>query len=332
MSDKLCNMCGLTTKLKHQGTLDHNQFYGLINATVEGGYESTPGNGEGALDDTSTYTFSLCEFCLDHIFKNAVIPPIVDNGQEKEDFRPAAQRVEEDHWRNYPEPFLTESTKRDEARKHPYIYPKTSKNILSYRLMLSKLSEGNYRPHTQEMKDNKVNLVQNIKELYADMSDTDKEVVHYNSTFDQLDSCIPTEVYSKEDIAAYEGYFDFKDEVRCMEGNEEVSMLEREDFETRLDEMYKSLSPGSKKLVDDVDKFLGEKFDVLDFEKVSITEEDLTLQKAQEAYEKSLEEGYWTYEQYMGWEGYPSDEQEPRTLDEYILQTNFDTEKFIENK
>lgn len=104
-------------------------------------------------------------------------------------------------------------------------------------------------------------------------------------------------------------------------------MLEREDFETRLDEMYKSLSPDAKKLVDDVNALLSEKF--LDFEQVHITEEDLTLQKAQEAYEKSLEEGYWTYEQYMGWEGYPSDEQHPRTWDEYILQSDFDPEKFI---
>lgn len=332
MKDILCNMCGLTTKLKHQGTLDHNQFYGLVNATVQGGYESTPGNGEGALDDTSTYTFSLCEFCLDHIFKNAVIPPIVDNGQEKEDFRPAAQRVEEDHWRNYPEPFLTESAKRDEARKHPYAYPKTSNYILTYRELLSKLYEGSYRPHTQEMKDNKVTLVRKIKNLYANMPDEDKEVVHYNSVFDSLDDCIPTKVYCQEDIDAYHLYFDLKDEVRSMEDSIEVSMLEREDFETRLDEMYKSLSPGAKKLVDDVNKLLGESFDVLDFEQVHITEEDLALQKAQEAYEKSLEEGYWTYEQYMGWEGYPRDEQEPRTLDEYILQNDFDPEKFIGNK
>lgn len=332
MKDILCNMCGLTTSLSNPDGMNPNQFDGLINATVQGGYDSTPGNGNGALDDTSTYTFSLCEFCLDHIFKNAVIPPVVDNGYEKEDFRPAAQRVKEDHWRNYPEPFLTESAKRDEARKRPYIYPKTSNYILTYRELLSKLSEGSYKPHTQEMKDNKVTIVRKIKELYTDMPDTDKEVVHYHSTFDQLDSYIPAEVYLKEDINAYHEYFDFADEVRSMEGNEQVSMLEREDFETRLDEMYKSLSPGAKKLVDDVNTLLGEKFDVLDFEQVHITEEDLALQKAQEAYEKSLEEGYWTYEQYMGWEGYPSDEQEPRTFDEYMLKVDFDPEKFIGNK
>lgn len=320
-------MCGLTTKLSNPDGMNPNQFYGLINATVQGGYESTPGNGNGALDDVSTYRFSLCEFCLDHIFKNAVIPPIVDNGQEKEDFRPAAQRVEEDHWRNYPESFLTESAKRDEARKHPYAYPKTSKYILAYRKLLSKLYENNFRPHTQEMKDNKVFILQQIKDLYAEMPDSDKEVLHYDSVFDGLDDCIPTKVYLQEDIDAYEGYFDLKDEVRSMEDCKEVSMLEREDFETRLDEMYKSLSPDAKKLVDDVNALLSEKF--LDFEQVHITEEDLTLQKAQEAYEKSLEEGYWTYEQYMGWEGYPSDEQHPRTWDEYILQSDFDPEKFI---
>lgn len=48
--------------------------HGLIRAFVTGGYESTPGNGHGALDDGDTFTFSLCEFCLDWLFGRFVVP------------------------------------------------------------------------------------------------------------------------------------------------------------------------------------------------------------------------------------------------------------------
>lgn len=51
--DIFCNKCGKSCKDK-----DTNDFYGLIEIQVDGGYYST------ALEDCTTYTFSLCEPCL----------------------------------------------------------------------------------------------------------------------------------------------------------------------------------------------------------------------------------------------------------------------------
>jgi len=112
-----CNMCGLLCTLGDEAT---GADYGLINARASGGYESTPGNGHGALDDCTHYTFSLCEFCLDWLFSRFKVPVKVDDyvsGEEAEPWRPAAQRVAEDEWRKMKQEFQTEHDKRAAARK-----------------------------------------------------------------------------------------------------------------------------------------------------------------------------------------------------------------------
>ncbi len=95
----LCNLCGLSGSDLGEGTPNFGIFHG-VELEARGGYASTPGNGDGALDDCTSYHFRLCEFCLDFLFSNAVIPPKVwDDGQEE--FRPAKERVAQDDWRNH---------------------------------------------------------------------------------------------------------------------------------------------------------------------------------------------------------------------------------------
>lgn len=110
--EKLCNLCGLTCNLTEGAP------HGLIDGVVSGGYTSTPGNGAGALDDGETYSFNLCEFCLDWLFCTFVIPPdqhsYIDGTMT--DFVPAARRVAEDAWREMKEVYATERDKRDAAR------------------------------------------------------------------------------------------------------------------------------------------------------------------------------------------------------------------------
>lgn len=98
-----CNLCGDTCALQDPNS---DGAHGLINAVVCGHYASTPGKGGGALDDTTSYEFSLCEFCLDFIFTHCKIPPHVwDSGITgdlhlgKKLFRPAPVRVDCDEWR-----------------------------------------------------------------------------------------------------------------------------------------------------------------------------------------------------------------------------------------
>jgi hypothetical protein len=113
--DVLCNMCGLSCLLEENAM---GELSGLINQSVSGGYFSTPGNGVGALDDTTNYKFSLCEFCLDWLFSLCKIPPAIsfyNDTNDKEEFRPARQRIAEDEWRK--ETSFAEFRKRDEARK-----------------------------------------------------------------------------------------------------------------------------------------------------------------------------------------------------------------------
>jgi hypothetical protein len=112
----LCNLCGERCGCDHESTL------GLINHTVAGGYCSTPGNGCGALDDCALYSFSLCEFCLDWLFTQFKTPPKVGaySGMapdEPEVFRPAAQRVAEDAWRERKAYFLAEAERRAKLRE-----------------------------------------------------------------------------------------------------------------------------------------------------------------------------------------------------------------------
>lgn len=117
-SNAICNMCGYSCALGCEGSLSRAS-YGMVNETVYGGYESTPGNGSGALDDCTAYTFSLCEFCLDWLFSRFMIPVAIVNSldSEHETFRPAADRVASDEWRKMKHEFTVEHDKRAAARR-----------------------------------------------------------------------------------------------------------------------------------------------------------------------------------------------------------------------
>jgi antitoxin HigA-1 len=118
----LCNWCGETCRVVERGHPSGSVPHGLVRAQVTGGYLSTPGSGPGgALDDTTGYEFSLCEFCLDHMFSRFKTPPKLFNYMHPEEtpepFRPAEQRVREDEWRKTPELFLAEKERRDLLRR-----------------------------------------------------------------------------------------------------------------------------------------------------------------------------------------------------------------------
>lgn len=117
-----CNLCGLPCLLN--GEDKHSNTGGLINSYVSGGFDSTAGNGYGALDDGTTYCFSLCEFCLDWLFSCCIIPPVIYSCFYNEDppevFKPAAQRIEDDQklgFRKMGDVFFKEKERRDAARK-----------------------------------------------------------------------------------------------------------------------------------------------------------------------------------------------------------------------
>ncbi len=111
---QLCNFCGESC------ILGEDQECGL-NGHASGGYWSTPGNGDGALDDMTRYSFRVCEFCLDWLFEAFLIPvKQTDYGMEEplpEPWRPAAQRVAEDDWRKGKAEFLAERDRRAELRR-----------------------------------------------------------------------------------------------------------------------------------------------------------------------------------------------------------------------
>ncbi len=70
--DVLCNLCGGSCRLprlpeRHPGTIP-TSFYGLIEATVTGAYESD------VLEDCTWYRFSLCERCLAELFARCKVP------------------------------------------------------------------------------------------------------------------------------------------------------------------------------------------------------------------------------------------------------------------
>lgn len=70
-TDILCNKCGESCQPKDASERE-GQFlgwYGLIEATVGGGYYSTH------LDDGFEYTFSLCEPCLYELFQTFKLKP-----------------------------------------------------------------------------------------------------------------------------------------------------------------------------------------------------------------------------------------------------------------
>ena len=122
---KKCNLCGLSCDICGSIPEDIRTPSGLIDAKVTGGYDSTPGNGFGALDDCAQYKFSLCEWCLDWLFEQFIIPP-----EEKGigafshldgppiEWKPARQRVEEDDWRSAKEEFRIEYERRNQARSN----------------------------------------------------------------------------------------------------------------------------------------------------------------------------------------------------------------------
>jgi len=129
MSEKIpdCNLCGLSCAFKgpecqiplEEGEwpiVDH--FIGS-HFIITGGYESTAGNGLGALDDLMQYKFALCEFCIDWLFEQFKVPPHVSCLMEnkEEPFRPAALRVQQDEWRKGIAQFQMEKSRRDKARR-----------------------------------------------------------------------------------------------------------------------------------------------------------------------------------------------------------------------
>lgn len=110
----ICNCCGLTCKLNDE---DANGNYGLINASVSGHYASTPGNGSGALDDCTSYSFSLCEFCCDWLFQQFVKPVNANSMGDEEEFKSAEEWVNgSPEWRKMRDKFFNEKNKRDLAR------------------------------------------------------------------------------------------------------------------------------------------------------------------------------------------------------------------------
>jgi len=113
MGKHICNLCGFPCSPPEESSLNNDM--GLIDAYVCGGYDSTAGNGYGALDDTVEYRFSLCEFCLDWLFEKFQIPVEVRDyigGEEIEPWRPALQRVKEDEWRKYRDRLVVERSRR----------------------------------------------------------------------------------------------------------------------------------------------------------------------------------------------------------------------------
>jgi hypothetical protein len=121
----LCNWCGEPCVLGEGPDPSvplHNEIGegGLLKHTIRvmGGYDSTPGNGCGALDDCTSYTFSLCEFCLDHLFTLFKNSPTVDsiNNPEPEVFAAAAHRVAMDRWREHKMGFFKEQARRAALR------------------------------------------------------------------------------------------------------------------------------------------------------------------------------------------------------------------------
>jgi hypothetical protein len=74
-ADVFCNKCGKDMRVMEKSA-DGKEFcvgyYGLVDAVVSGGYEST------ALNDCTIYTFCLCEKCLMDLFAEFKILPQID--------------------------------------------------------------------------------------------------------------------------------------------------------------------------------------------------------------------------------------------------------------
>jgi len=123
--ETLCNLCGLPCTAGKPGRTcgpgEEDRRAGLIDAVAVGGFESTPGNGDGALDDTVAHRFSLCEWCLDWLFAKFKIPVAVASDMPGDDWqpepwRPATERMESDEWRRMKDVFQEEYERRALAR------------------------------------------------------------------------------------------------------------------------------------------------------------------------------------------------------------------------
>ncbi len=70
ISEVLCNQCGCSCHPQNSDKESNGQpcFYGLIEVSIYGCYFSP------ALDDMTTYTFSICELCLKKQFATFKIP------------------------------------------------------------------------------------------------------------------------------------------------------------------------------------------------------------------------------------------------------------------
>jgi hypothetical protein len=118
-----CNLCGLSCVLGCEGHPASGP-HGLVGQAVYGGYESTPGNGHGALDDMTSYRFSLCEWCLDWLFQQFKAPVEVREYSawdaspigDPKPFVPAEGRVNGNPRLSMRREFFEEKARRDAAR------------------------------------------------------------------------------------------------------------------------------------------------------------------------------------------------------------------------
>lgn len=77
----LCNFCGETCVMNANNI--YKDICGLINCSVFGAFASD------LLDDETSYTFSLCEFCLEHLFSLFNIPPNVKHSDVRLSYKSA---------------------------------------------------------------------------------------------------------------------------------------------------------------------------------------------------------------------------------------------------
>jgi hypothetical protein len=79
IDDILCNMCGKSCSLCTSDPQRMDNFGGIVEETIYGGYFSL---GEGLIDGVQ-YKFSICEPCLVRLFDQFKIEPVIQ-GLESE--------------------------------------------------------------------------------------------------------------------------------------------------------------------------------------------------------------------------------------------------------
>jgi len=264
--DILCNMCGLTTKLPisyGEDAFDHEYFYGLIDATVQGGYESTPGCGlSGALDDLTNYKFSLCEFCLDHLFSKFVIPPQTSTGHAiAPDFLPAAQRVKEDYWRKDKEQWFLEQDKRSEARKNSYQYQPTSLKVLAFREAYSHFTQD-HSPYTKSDQLRLLKIKDELDIQFTDMSDLERsEFPSYVLGLNVNQIPKDSEIYLQSDIDQWNKYCEIAGSYKKdLKGNPVrygfyADSHKKENLKI-LNRIYFTMTPTAQKMVDGINNVM----------------------------------------------------------------------------